>query len=367
MTRTEIQSALTEVARAVTAPPVDRVAFQARVRHERRRRTAGRLAAGVGSVAAAVAVAGLVLGGSPGDAGTDGSGLVTDRSGSGATVPGARETVWFVRDGSLTALDPSGRLHDLAVATEGVVGSTAERVYALDAESRLVVRAVRYDDEGSRVASFAPEPAPVTGALASVALSGDGRYLGWLDLAGTAHRFDLKAGREDLAVRVGTDAAVTDVGADGLLVTAGGELALHTAGGRVEVPLQGDGYGAASEVELGRVLVQDRDGRSRLYDVGGGAAVLRETFDGSSLLAPYGARVSVLADEVDPSGDLLHVWDGASRPVTGLEGRPEQVRWVDEDSLLVASYDGEATVLSLCGPDLRCARLPVTGEVSLAD
>lgn len=363
MTRTEIQTALTEVGQAVAVPPIDRVDFQARVRAERRRRTTARALAATGVAAAVVTAVGVALSGTVG--GADDSSRVTDGAVAEPGADGLRETVWFVRDGELTALDPTGRLHDLGVASEGVVGFTSERVYALDDESRLVVRAVTYAGE-SRVASFVEETSPVAGAVSSVALSGDGRYLGWLDLAGTARRLDLKAGRVDLRVEVGANSAVTSVGADGLLVSEDGELSLlgDADGTRVPVPVQGDGYGVASDVAMGRVLVQDRDGASRLYDVSGGSARLEETFDGSAELGPYAERVAVLAEEAG-DGSGLTVWDGEVLPVTGIGGRVEQVRWADETTLLVSVRGGDGPSLYACDLDLRCSVLPVEGEVGL--
>lgn len=85
-----------------------------------------------------VTAAGVALSGTVG--GADDSSRVTDGSVAEPGPTGLRETVWFVRDGELTALDPAGRLHDLGVASEGVVGFTSERVYALDDESRLDLR-----------------------------------------------------------------------------------------------------------------------------------------------------------------------------------------------------------------------------------
>lgn len=362
MTRTEIQTALDEVGGAVAVPEIDRLAFQVRVRAERRRRTTTRALAATGVAAAVVTAAGVALSGTVG--GADDSSHVTNGSSAGPSAAGLRETVWFVRDGELTALDPTGRLHDLGVASEGVVGFTSERVFALDDESRLVVRAVTYEGE-TRAATFAEERSPVAGAVSSVALSGDGRYLGWLDLSGTARRLDLKAGRVDLRVEVGANSTVTSVGADGLLVSEDGDLSLLGDGTAVPVPVQGDGYGVASDLANGYVLVQDRDGRSRLYDINDGAT-LERTFDGSAELGPYGERVAVLAEEPG-EGSGLTVWGGEAMAVAGLEGRVEQARWADETTLLVSARDGDGSALYVCDLELRCSALPVDGEVNLGE
>lgn len=360
MTRTEIETALTEVGQAVTAPEIDHLAFRARVRAERRRRTTGRALAATGIAAAVVTAAGVALSGTVGGGGADDSARVSDTTPQAPGARGLSETAWFVRGGELTALDPSGRLHGTGVASEGVVGFTSERVYALDRESRLVVRGVTYDDEGTGVATLTEETSPVTGAVSSVALSGDGRWLGWLDLSGTAHRYDLKAGRVDLRVEVGRNASLPDVSAEGLLVSDDGDLALHAAGSSIPVPVQGDGYGVASEVAMGQVLVQDRDGRSRLYDLTGGAAALVETFEGFAVLAPYAERVAVLDGEMS----TLSVWDGEASPVSGIDGRVDMVRWMDERTLLATAHNAEGSALYACDLDLRCSVLPVDGELS---
>lgn len=359
MTRTEIQTALTEVGQAVAVPEVDRLAFQARVRAQRRRRTTTRALAATGVAAAVVTAVGVGLSGTVG--GADESSRVSDTTPQAPSARGLSETAWFVRGGELTALDPSGRLHGTGVASEGVVGFTSERVYALDRESRLLVRGVTYDDEGTGVAALTEETSPVTGVVSSVALSGDGRWLGWLDLSGTAHRYDLKAGLVDLQVEVGRNASLTDVSAEGLLVSDDGDLALHAAGSSIPVPVQGDGYGVASEVAMGQVLVRDRDGRSRLYDLTGGAAALVETFEGFAVLAPYAERVAVL----DGGMSTLSVWDGEASPVSGIGGRVDMVRWMDERTLLATAHNAEGSAFYACDLDLRCSVLPVEGEVNL--
>jgi hypothetical protein len=361
MSTTEIREALTEVRDAVDVPVVDRLAFERRVRAQRRRRTAGRVLV-VGTVAAGVAVAAAVSGGVGGpDRGRD-SGPAHESTAAG----GLGETVFFVLDGELSALDPSGRVHDLGVRAEAVVGFTSERVYAVDRDSHLVVRTVSYDDEETRRATFGRAASPVSGAVQTAALSGDGRYLAWTDLDDVSHRYDLKADREDLTVSGGPSTSVVDVGADGLLLSEDGELNLRTAGSVIPIPVQGDGYGVASQVAFGRVLVNDRDDRSRLYDVSDGhAARLVATVTGFGTLGPYAERVaSIVTDSSDAS--RLEVWDGGDGlSLTGLGATPDQLRWADESTLLVAAHRGGESSLYACDIDLACQRLPVDGEVDL--
>lgn len=356
MTLTEIREALTEVRDAVEVPPVDRVAFQRRVRAERRRRTSGRVL--VAGAAAAVVVAGVALAG----IGTgDERRVDPGPAGPPAAAGAVSETVYFVLDGRLTALDPAGVVHDLDLPAEAVVGWTSERVYVLDGEGRLVVRTVSYDDEGSRRATFGSAPSPVAGPVQTMVLSGDGRYLGWTDLDDVAHRYDLKAEREDLTLPGLAGASVIGVGADGLLLHSADGLVVRDAGSGVQVPVGEKWGGASAQLAFGHVLVGDRDGSSRLYDLADPAEPVA-TLDGFGVLGPYAERVAVL------DGARLEIWDGGTvAPVTGLDARPDQVRWADETTLLVAAHDAEEAGLWVCDIALACDRLPVAGEVNLND
>ncbi len=253
MTTTEIREALTEVQHAVEIPPVDQLAFRARVRAERRRHVASRavLAGAAAAVlaAGAVSVAHLVDGGQGRDVPVA----------SGAPESGGRvvsETVWFVRNGRLTALDPSGEVHDLGLRSEGVVGWTSERVYAVDAESHVVVLGRETDHEGlGKDTAYPREDSPVAGAVQSAALSAEGRYLAWLDLDDTVTVYDLVADRVDFRVDVPRSSYVAAVSGDGVLVSEDVDLVLHTASGETAVPTQeaGDNWGA--QLTMGRVLV----------------------------------------------------------------------------------------------------------------
>lgn len=359
MTTTEIRETLHEVREAVEVPPVDRVAFQRRVRVERRRRTTGRVA--VAGVAAAAVVAGVALVNGVGGPGSDRR-LDQGAAGHSAVAASLPGTVFFVLDGRLTALDPAGVVHDLGVRSEGVIGWTSERVYAVDDDSHLVVRSISYDEEGSGRATFEPADSPVSGAVQTASLSGDGRYLGWTGLDDVSHRYDLKAGREDLTFPGDAQTGVVAVSADGLLLAGHGDLVLRDADSSVAVPVESSGYGVASDSADGRVLVNDRDDHVRLYDVRDGSARLVDALTGFGVLGPYAERVAVL------SGDrsTLQVWDGGHlASPTGLRATPDQVRWADETTLLVAAHTEESSGLYACDIDLACRSLPVEGEVSL--
>jgi hypothetical protein len=359
MTGTEIREALSEVRDAVDVPTPDRVAFQRRVRAERRRRTAGR-AALAGVVAAAVATVGVVSTGIGGGGERRLDQTPADRASASGRLD---RTAFFVRDGRLAALDPAGQVHDLGVAAEGVIGSAGDQVYAVDRQSRVVVRSVSVDDRGR--ATFAPVDSPISGPVQTASLSGDGRYLGWTDLDNVSHRYDLQVGQEDLAVPGNRRTSSNAVGADGLLLFTPSGLEVRDGGSSVSVPVSRDWVGASSQLAAGHVLVDDRDGRSRLYDVRSGTADLVETLDGFGVLGPDAERVAVLGP-ASADAPRVEVWDGGGlAPVTGLEGTPDQVRWADEDTLLVTTHDADGAGLWACDLDLACARLPVDGEISL--
>jgi hypothetical protein len=359
MSITEIRTALHEVRDAVEVPAVDRVDLQRRVRAARRRRTTGR--AVVATAAAAVVVAGVALvGGVSGRGDRADDGPVAGGSGTAGTVS---ESVYFVRDGRLTALDPHGVLHDLGEQVDEVVGWTSERVYVLD-DQALRVWAVSYA-EGTRAASYRQEDSPVTGAVRSAELSGDGRYLGWQGDDGRVHRYDLKAEDEDLALRVGPDETLAAVGADGLLLAGDDRLALRGSGSDVTVPV--DDVEASGQLANGHVLVNDSDSMSRLYDVSTGTADLVTELGWSGVLGPYAERIATVVRGPSRGGSWVQVWDGTgSLPVTGMDdAAAEDVRWADETTLLVSGTDADGPGLWSCDIDLACGRLPVDGDIDL--
>ena len=365
MTTTEIREALTEVQHAVEIPPVDQLAFRARVRAERRRHLASR--AVLAGAAAAVLAAGAVSVAHLVDRGHGRDVPVA----SGAPESGGRvvsETVWFVRNGRLSALDPSGEVHDLGLRSEGVIGWTSEQVYALDDESHVVVLGRETDHEGlGKDTAYPREDSPVPGAVQSAALSAEGRYLAWLGLDDTVTVYDLFADRVDFRVDVPRSSYVAAVSGDGVLVSEDVDLVLHTASGEVPVPTQeaGDNWGA--QLTMGRVLVAGPSGESNLYDLSSGTAERTAVLPGGSpALATYAVAAATIETRPDDSA-VVNLWDGrATRPVRGLDGIPEQIRFADETTLLVQTRGGSSALWSCSVTDLTCRALPVPdGELRL--
>ena len=231
MTTTEIREALTEVQHAVEIPPVDQLAFRARVRAERRRHVASRavLAGAAAAVlaAGAVSVAHLVDGGHGRDVPVA----------SGAPESGGRvvsETVWFVRNGRLTALDPSGEVHDLGLRSRASSDGPPSRSTPSTTRATSWCWAGRRTTRASaRTRRTRGRTAPWPAAVQSVALSGEGRYLAWLDLDDTVTVYDLIADRVDFRVDVPRSSYVAAVSAEGVLVSEDVDLVLHTASGEI--------------------------------------------------------------------------------------------------------------------------------------
>ncbi|GAA2136722.1 hypothetical protein GCM10009844_03170 [Nocardioides koreensis] len=340
-------------------PPVDQVAFRARVRAERRRHFGGRvLLAGAAAVVLAVGAVGATHLVDAGD-GRD----VPVASGAAPEVRSVPETVWFVRDGHLTALDPSGTVHELGLRSEGVIGYTSERVFALDEESHVVALGREHDHEGlGRDTGYPKEDSPVVGAVQSVAMSAEGRYLAWLDLQGTVTVFDLVADRVDFRVEVPRSSYVAAVSGEGVLVSENVDLVLHTADGESAVPTQeaGDNWGA--QLAQGKVLVAGPSGESHLYDLRSGAAHRTAVLPGGDgALAPYAYAAATIETAPDDSA-VVNVWDGkATHPLRGLDGVPEQIRFTNDEplTLLVQTRGGSSALWSCSTADLTCGALPV--------
>ena len=371
MTSTELRETLHEIHRAVEAPPVDEVAFRARVRAERRRHVGGR-ALLAGAAAAVLAAGGTV------------ATHLLDRP-SGTEVPvaeggpvatgAAPDTVWFVRDGQLTSLDRSGTIHQPGLRSEGVIGWTSERVYAIGGDSHVVVLGRDTDHEGQgRDLAYPREESPVAGPVQSVALSADGRYLAWMDLGHTVTVFDVKADRVQFRVDVPRSSYVSAVSAEGVLVSENVDLVLHTpTGGETAVPTQegGDSWGA--QLAMGRVAVAGPSGETNVYDLRSGTAERTAVLPGASpTLASYAAAAATNEPTADDTSAVVHVWDGEQvHDLRGLDGVPQEVRFEEAggevDGLLVVTHGGAHGLWSCSVTDLTCEALPVPGEVSLSE
>jgi WD40 repeat protein len=266
------------------------------------------------------------------------------------------------------AVTPDGQVQDLG-RHESVVGSTAEGVLVVGTDSVPVWIGASGSGEGDGSFTFEPGTGPVTlpdtGPVQSVALSGDGRYLAWLDLEDRVTVWDLKADALRQQVQVSRDAAVTSVSDRGVLVSEDGDLRMFVAEGVVEVPTQGDGYGSLSDTMGDFVGVADRDDITRIYDVNrpDGQAELVDTVPGTGRLAPYAeAMVSV-------DGTTARLFTDGEPRVLAVEGTPQSAGWLDEDHALVTSAESGGTSVWVCPvADATCSRVAFSqDDVRLAE
>lgn len=378
MSTTEIRDALHAVAESTTVPTLDRTALQRRVGRERRALRGYRALGGVGVAAAAtllVSVVGFPFAGG----GTGGSGAPAEQaSAASSSAPssapssetGVPSPVPYVLGGRLHVLDPQGVDHELGIDVEEVLGATREFVYVLDRTSTVRRFDAVHGDEGpgspwafEEVDSLTPQD--VLGAR----LSGDGRFLGWIDRDERLWVRDLVAGTTSTPRRLPGNSYLADVaqGSGAGLVSQDGELVLLTADGDVSVPTVGDGYGWASSAGGSQVAVVDRDGSTRVYDVATGVARLVDEVRGAGELAPYGGLVASVAPAAAGTTRVtLSRVPGGGSQVLVVPGRAVDAAWLDERYVLVLADDPGAgtSTLHLCPVDASssCSVLPVQGE-----
>lgn len=371
----QVRETFETVGRGVPVPPFDETAFRAGVRRARRRRTA-RV---TGWAAAAAGVAAVALVAVP---------QVVDRGSSGPDVAGGPSAelprlhpealpapLYYSAGMRVMAATPDGVVHDLG-HYESVVGSTAEGVLVVDAESEPVWIGSSTSGEGDGAYTFergsGPVTLPETGPVQSLALSADGRWFAWLDLEDIVTVYDLKAGARVQSVEVSHNAYVTSVSDRGVLVSENRHLRLFENDGALEVPTASDGYGWVSDTAGDLATVADRDDVTRVYDVtkgveddfSNGTAELVTEVPGTGRLSAYGRGV------VTVKGATAWLWTaGSPSPLTGLGGAPQSAGWLDEDHAVVTTAAGDGTALYLCPvADLSCTPVAISEEdVRLAE
>lgn len=355
----KVRETFETVGRGVQAPPFDELAFRRKVSEAKRR---GRLRVGAG-IAVAASVAAVAAYAVPGLVQEDGTRSGTDQV--VASDPGAEpqgrpgvvpEPLYYTAAGRLKAVTPDGTVHTL-MRSEAVIGFTAEGVFALDEESHVVRIEAHSSGEGDGSFTFSRGESPVTEAVHSVALSGDGRYLGWMHDEGF-DVWDLKAQQQLRSTMAPPNSYLTAVSGDDALVSEDGELVLHTNEGIVDLPTAQGGYGYIGDVAADVVTVADRDDVTRVYDVSTGVAELVTEVPGTGRLAPYGQAVVTVED----SGAAWLWTAGSPSRLTGLEGRPESAGWLDERYAVITTGGPEGSNVYVCPVvDLTCS-LVVSGE-----
>jgi hypothetical protein len=278
--------------------------------------------------------------------------------------------VYVVADGTLTAIDPQGRVHDLGLHAEEVIGYTSESVYAVDRESQVVRFDASKSDEGPGGWRFEQVGSGVPGAVQSAQLSADGRWLGWIDLEERLHTVDLKAGSEAEPVAFSGSAYLADLaqGTGHPLVAVGDDLLLVTPEGQILVPTAGEAFGWSSTVSRGLVAVVGGDDATRVYDVARGEPRLVATVPGAGRLSPSGDYVASVT--LEEGGESAVLWSPGQEPVPlAVPGSPQTAGWADDDTVLVATVVDRELVLYGCeaaAPADGCSRLEVPPAGSLA-
>ena len=354
----DVRVTLHEVAAGTTPPPVDEVAFRSLVRRSRRRRASTRLA--VVSVAAASVAAGawrtLPLG-------TSDRADVAPADGDRTSVREGRlhEPVYLTRGGGrLLALDPNGVTHDLHFSSEGIVGFNTEFALVLDRDSHIVRFDADTDGEGpDGTWTFTRGTTPVPFTVGSAAMSADGRWLAVTNLRGDLVRYDLKAGTRSVD-HVGGDPSVVDVAAAGTLVMSDGDLTLRTDDGETVLAEHNNGYSASLAGD--RISVPDDEGRTHVYDLAGDKVA---TPPGNGVLSPDGQMLVAIRAA---RNDVTSAWQWTPKEeheLPGVVGYASDVRWVDEDTALVTTFQDLWVCETL---DRSCGRLTLggTGDIRIS-
>jgi len=338
MTTTEIREALHEVGDAVAAPAVDRLAFQARVRAERRRRTASRAVAGV----AAAAVAGVV--GTWAATGLVGGGPGADVTGAAdAPVAGPVAPVPVALDGRLAVVAPDGAVARSEVRVEEVLGTTGSGVVVVDRDSH--VRLVPVSGSGTGTA-FGRARDLLGTPVQDVHVDRSGLVLGYVDLDGTLHLRELGSDDDFLTGPVPAGDRVMSVdGNRWTTVSAAEGLVLHEGETSTMVGLEFpadvaelDGQTLAVGTSDGVEVFEASDGTPRF-----GGSLGAEV---SALGAGGTLVVTATGQEQSDRGMSVGVWvldafTGTQEPLHGYDGGPvRDLAWVDDDEVALLAGAG---------------------------
>lgn len=329
MTATEIRETLNVIGHAVDVPAVDEVAFRARVRAERRRRTAGRaVAAGV----AAAAVAALALVWTPGTPrGVDPSHRVASTPGKADAHPTAMRLALLSEGHRLMVLQPGGGAYrDPQVRVEEVLGRSPGGVVLIDDDSHVVFRSLAKDG-----AIGAARPLAGGAAVQGAWLDKEGHFLAFVDLDDRLHLRPVDGDRDTETVPLLAQQTAL-VATDGTrwVEDEGDRLSLRLPDQSFEIPAQGDPVAA----ELaGNVLAVHTTVGIALWDVSGEPRQFSQ-LDGDRVgsLAPAGSAYAAFG-----AGRLavLHRVGGDTWATREIDLDPDltptAIHWQDDDRFLV--------------------------------
>jgi len=333
---TEIRTALAGIRDAVEAPPVDRIALQARVRAERRRRTTGRVAAALVSAAAvtvtAVGVSAVVRETPPPTTDVAAGPLATPAAVTGFALDGRlvvgtsggyeklrtpARTVLGVLDGVLTFLDREGGLWGVPVDGSGTTGPVR----------RLLPGVIDYSWQGTGVLTVQTQ---------------DGLLHAWR--GGDAPWESRQSPTTDHLAAV--DGGVW-------VESDSSGLTLRSGGLRKRLPRGG---GVTGTDLVGGTLAYETFRALRFYDARTGELLARLPGQWGGRLTPDGAAYVGVGERLS----LVDPRSGDRQEFTGPEGLDSLV-WTSEDTFVGRDHgggEGRVHVLWECGVEsLSCERL----------
>lgn len=335
MSATEIREALNEIHAAVDVPPVDRVAFERRVRAERRRRTAGRVVVATAVAASVATVAGVsvsVLNRDP----------APPTSVAAAAVTDPEQLVGFVVDGRLVVGGSDG-YHETSVPARNVLGVIDEMLVLTDGAGALVGVPVAADGT----------PGPERRLLSDVIA------YAWLDRGdGTIYVVDelgrfrsWSPGDERWTTQPAPHADLYLVDSGHQVESGPGGATLVADGLRRALP---SGGGITGGGLAGSVLAWQTERQLRFYDADTGRRLARVPGEWSGALSADG---SSYAGSHDGRVSVVDTRDGTVTDVSGPASLAGVV-WTSDATFAGGERIADATTLWECRADtLSCTRL----------
>ncbi len=365
MTSHDLAQTLSAVHDAVPVPPVDEVAFRARVREARRRRTATRTLTAAAAVAAIATGVGLVAPWSGTGPSADPAGPAgVDRSADPAAVPA--EAFAYVLDGSVVTLTASGETVDTGIEAEEVLGVDAEQVVVIADESQVLSFPFGAGGE------LGPGRPVLDGPVQRAALSKDHQRIAWVDLDDVLHLADLPdrgAARADESVPLlAEQTRLVAVDGNHWIEDEGDRLSLRYPNQSFEVvpvtdPDSAELAGPVLAVQgaEGVELFDATDGSPRVTGVTGGAV---------GALAPDGSTYVTGTTDADvdrgvaPGLELLDAEDGSVRTVQGPDfAFVLDVSWTGSTFWALVSRSAGEALLECSAQTATCeARVTVTPD-----
>lgn len=187
--------------------------------------------------------------------------------------------------------------------------------------------------------------------IQGAAVSADGSQVAVVDLEEDLVVYDLADGDEVSRTSHDRSAYVADF-SDRVLYAVGDDtLRLGLDATAIDVPVfAGPAWSSYVGANTVAVSSEESGGTTRVYDVTDGSATEIAEMPGKGDLSPDGRYYFAALEE--GSRELWDLEAGERRPLSGLEGSADQVRWLDEDTALVGSgtlrNDEQVSLLYAC-------------------